>query len=119
MSEPCSVAPTPRAYRDEVAVAELATRQQGVISRAQLIDSGVSGSAIARRVVAGRLHRVHPAVYAVGHSALSLDARLLAALLYAGPHPLLSHTTAALVWSLIDVAPKRIHVTLPGRRSSL
>jgi predicted transcriptional regulator of viral defense system len=119
MPQPRPVAPAYRAHRGEVAVAELATSQHGVISRAQLIDSGVSGSAIARWVAAGRLHRVHPAVYAVGHSALSLDARLLAALHYAGPDPLLSHTTAGWVWSLIDAAPKRIHVTVPGRRRSL
>jgi hypothetical protein len=62
---------------------------------------------------------VHPAVYALGHSALSLDGRLLAALLYGGEQAVLSHTTAAWAWSLIDVEPTRIHVTVPGRRPSL
>jgi predicted transcriptional regulator of viral defense system len=119
MAELRPVAPAHRAYRDAVGVAELAARQHGVVSRAQLIDCGVSGSAIARWVATSRLHRVHPRVYAVGHSALSLDGRLVAALLYAGPQALLSHTTAGWVWSLIDAAPKRIHVTVPGRRRSL
>jgi predicted transcriptional regulator of viral defense system len=119
MAELRPVSPAYRACRDAVGVAELATAQHGVISRAQLIDSGVSGSAVARWVAASRLHRVHPGVYAVGHSALSLDARLVAALLYAGSRAVLSHTTAGWVWSLIVAAPKRIHVTVPGRRRSL
>jgi predicted transcriptional regulator of viral defense system len=41
------------------------------------------------------LHRLHPGVYAVGHAALSTEARLAAALLYAGPGAMLSHATAA------------------------
>jgi hypothetical protein len=94
MPELRPVAPAHRAYRDAVGVAEVATRQHGVISRAQLIDFGVSGSAIARWVAASRLHRVHPRVYAAGHSALSLDARLVAALLYAGPQALLTRRPA-------------------------
>jgi predicted transcriptional regulator of viral defense system len=119
MAELRPVAPAYRAFGDAVRAAELATRQHGVITRAQLIDSGVSGGAIARWIAASRLHRVHPAVYALGHSALSLDARLAAALLYGGPNALLSHTTAGWVWSLIGAAPKRIHVTVLGRRRSL
>lgn len=58
-------------------------------------------------------------MYALGHSALSLDARLAGALLFGGPRALLSHTTAGWAWSLIDTAPKRIHVTVSGRRRSL
>lgn len=38
---------------------------------------------------------------------------------YAGPRAVLSHTTAAWVWSLIETEPTRIHVTVPGRRRSL
>ena len=30
-----------------------------------------------------------------------------------------SHTTAAWVWGLIETEPKRIHITVPGRRRSL
>ncbi|HEY1237522.1 MAG TPA: DUF559 domain-containing protein [Solirubrobacterales bacterium] len=42
-----------------------------------------------------------------------------AALLYGGDQAVLSHTTAAWLWSLIDAEPKRIHLTIPGRRTSL
>jgi very-short-patch-repair endonuclease len=55
----------------------------------------------------------------LGHGALSLDARLIAALLYSGDAAVFSHTTAAWIWSLIDAEPTRIHLTVPGRRRSL
>jgi very-short-patch-repair endonuclease len=62
---------------------------------------------------------MHPGVYALGHSALSLWGRLSAALLYGGDQAVLSHTTAAWLWSLIETEPRRIHLTVPGRRLSL
>jgi very-short-patch-repair endonuclease/predicted transcriptional regulator of viral defense system len=110
------------AHRDTVdaeALVRLAERQHGVLSSTQLKVCGMSRAAISRWTGAGRLHRVHPRVYALGHGALSLWGRLWAALLYAGPGAAFSHTTAAWVWSLIDAEPKRIHLTVPGRRRSL
>jgi very-short-patch-repair endonuclease len=97
----------------------LATSQHGVVSRQQLRDLGLSDTMIGRWLHAGRLHRLHRQVFAVGHTALSIQGRLWAALLYAGPGSVLSHTTAAWIWSLIDAEPQRIHLTVPGRRPSL
>jgi Transcriptional regulator, AbiEi antitoxin/Protein of unknown function (DUF559) len=116
---PGRVTPAQRDKRDAEGLAGLATRQHGVVSRAQLESLGISRSAISRWVAVGRLHRIHPGVYSVGHSALSLDARLQAAWLYAGSGAAFSHTTAAWLWRVIDDEPKRIHLTVPGRRSSL
>jgi predicted transcriptional regulator of viral defense system len=104
---------------DAEAIARLAERQYGAISRGQLLIAGVGRATLQRWVAAARLHRIHPGVYALGHAALSLDGRLVAALLYAGDAAVLSHTTAAWVWRLIDAEPTRIHITVPGRRSSL
>jgi hypothetical protein len=112
-------APGQRGKLDPDRLAQLAARQSGVVSRAQLELTGVSDSAISRWVAGCRLHRVHPGVFAVGHASLSLEARLFAALLYGGDQALFSHTTAAWIWSLIDAEPRRIHLTVPGRRHSL
>jgi very-short-patch-repair endonuclease len=112
------VTPAERGKVDTERVAELAASQSGVVSRAQLESVGVSDSALSRWVHARRLHRVHPGVYAVGHSVLSLDGLLFAALLYGGDEAVFSHTTAAWLWRLIEADPKRIHLTVPGRRSS-
>src|SRR4051794_12055868 len=79
-------------------VLRLAERQWGVIADWQLLESGVSGSAISRRVKSGRLHRIYPRVYAVGHRAIPVEGQLLAAVLYAGPGAALSHASAAHRW---------------------
>src|SRR4051794_31854498 len=83
-------------------VLRFAERQWGVVARWQLQQCGISGTTISRWVVAGRLHRIHPGVYALGHKALSLEGRLLAAVLYAGPGAALSHASAAHWWGLIS-----------------
>jgi very-short-patch-repair endonuclease len=90
-----------------------------VIADWQLIECGVSRPAISRWVVSGRLHRVYPRVYAVGHRALSLEGRLLAPVLYAGPGAALSHASAAHWWEVLPYLPDTIHVTSPRRRRSL
>jgi predicted transcriptional regulator of viral defense system len=104
---------------DAEAVRRLAERQHGLVSRKQLLIAGFGSATIARWLAGGRLHRIHPGVYALGHSALSLDGRLIAALLYGGDQAVFSHTTAAWIWALIDTEPTRIHLTTPGRRRSL
>jgi predicted transcriptional regulator of viral defense system len=97
----------------------LAQRQHGVVSRAQLHAQGVAGTAITRWLRAGRLHRIHPHVYALGHRAIPLEGQLWAALLYAGGGAVLSHTTAAWIWSLIDAEPRWIDLVARDRRRSL
>jgi very-short-patch-repair endonuclease/predicted transcriptional regulator of viral defense system len=108
-----------RTKADAEAVGRLAEGQHGVISRRQLLACGLSSTMVARWLDAGRLIRLHPHVYALGHSVLTIRGRLNAALLYGGDQAALSHTTAAWVWSLIDAEPSRIHLTTPGRLSSL
>ncbi len=97
----------------------LVAGQHGVVNRQQLRDHGLSDTMVARWLQAGRLHPLHRRVFAVGHTAVSIEGRLTAALLYAGPRAALSHTTAAWAWSLIDAEPTRIHLTVAGRRRSL
>jgi very-short-patch-repair endonuclease len=100
-------------------VAELAATQWGVVTRAQLEESGVGRAGISRWVEERRLHRIHPGVYAVGHLALGMEARMAAALFYAGPGAALSHVTAAWWWGMLHAEPRRLHVSVPGRRRSI
>lgn len=98
---------------DDRAIAALAARQHGVVSRPQLRALGFTDSAIDRRAAAGRLHRVHRGVYAVGHRVLSWHGRCLAAVLACGRGAALSHGSAAALWDLRRGAPVRIDVTVP------
>jgi hypothetical protein len=96
-------------------VARLASRQWGRVSTGQLQALGVARAGIARWVQAGYLHCVVPRVYPVGHWARSPEADLASALLYAGPGAMLSHTTAAWWWGLIDQPPNATAVSTPRR----
>jgi predicted transcriptional regulator of viral defense system len=62
-------------------VARIAARQHGVVTVAELAQAGLSAPAISRRVAAGRLHRIHRGVYAVGHRGLSQEGGWMAAVL--------------------------------------
>jgi very-short-patch-repair endonuclease len=87
----------------------------GVISRPQLRDLGLSDDAIDRRADAGRLHRVHRGVYAVGHTVLTARGRWMAAVLAAGPGAALSHASAAALWDLRRSAATIVDVSVPSR----
>jgi len=100
------------------AIAELATRQHGVVGRAQLLRLGVSAKAIEHRVRCGRLICLHRGVYAVGHLRIDRKGWWWAALLAAGPGAVLSHFSAAARWNLLTPRPT-IHLSVPGRTGRL
>jgi very-short-patch-repair endonuclease len=107
--------------KGDVAVAVIAGRQHGVVTFRQLVGAGIDKSAIERRVRAGRLHRIHRGVYAVGHPPVSDEARWIAAVLACGDGAVLSHVSAAALWGLLspNEVEGPIHVSLPspnGRR---
>ena len=85
----------------DVRLAWRAAEQHGVVSIAQLHACGLDKHAIAVRLRRGSLHRVHRGVYAVGHASLTLQARLMAAVLACGPHAVLSHRSAAAHWGFM------------------
>jgi len=66
------------------AIARVANRQGGVISRKQLMALGLDGAGIDNRVRVGLLRVIHRGVYAVGHDAIPIRGRLCGALLVAG-----------------------------------
>jgi very-short-patch-repair endonuclease/predicted transcriptional regulator of viral defense system len=105
------------AAKAERAIAALAAKQCGVVSARQLHVAGFDGSAIHRRVHAGRLHRVHRGVYLVGHAVAADGAAEMAALLSSGDGSVVSHRSSALLWRLSANESWRtpVEVTVPGR----
>jgi len=93
------------------AIAVLARKQHGYVTRRQLLDLGLGADAIAHRVRIGRLIPVYAGVYAVGHIPLGQEPRAHAAVLACGDGALLSHQSAAALWKYVKDWPTRIEVT--------
>jgi hypothetical protein len=86
-----------------------------VISVPQLRAAGLDRTAVAVRVRNARLHPVHRGVYAVGHGALTLHGRFMAAVLACGPAAALSHRAAAALWGFLAWDEERYpEVIVPG-----
>jgi hypothetical protein len=78
----------------ELVLAQIAERQHGLITSAQLPASGLGHSAIAKRVGRGVLHRIAVGLFAVGHGGLSREGQWLAGVLIAGDGAALGHLSA-------------------------
>ncbi len=93
----------------------MATRQHGLISRAQLRAIGLSDAAIASRVASGGLQGLVRGVFAVGHRATGRHAVMLAAAMACGEGTVVSHGSAAELLGLRDRRSVSIDVIAPGR----
>ncbi|WP_433166935.1 hypothetical protein [Kribbella sp. CA-247076] len=91
--------------------------QGRIVSRKQLAIAGWSQARIRRPLRNRRWQVVHPGVYATHTGPIGYDARLLAALLYAGPEAAWSHYTAAEQLGLLRPDGNRpVYVSIPERR---
>lgn len=104
--------------------AALAHEQRGVISWDQLRALGYAEATVSKLVADGWLHRLWPGVYAHGHSVLTRDGWLLAAVLACGPGSHLAGRASAAArgllasWSTIDVVtPSQRGAHVPGVRA--
>jgi predicted transcriptional regulator of viral defense system len=107
-----------RTRKPEQELADLAARQYGVVARGQLLRLGLEPGAIGRRLRGGRLHRLHPGVYAVGHRLIPREGRWMAAVLASGPDAVLSHWSAAALWGIRASSRERIDITVSHRTRS-
>jgi hypothetical protein len=81
-------------------IRRLAEGQHGVVARRQLIALGLSVGLIRGRIDSGYLLPLHRGVFAVGHGRISRRGWWIAAVLASGPGAVLSHGSAADLWSL-------------------
>ena len=101
----------------DVAIADLADRQHGLVRYGQLRRLGLGPGAIRHRSDTGRLHRLYRGVYAVGRRTVSREGHWLAAVYACGPNAVLSHRSAAALWGLLADSRETIDVTVDtGRR---
>lgn len=102
------------AQPDEV-IARLASTQHGVVTRRQILGTGIDRGGIDRRVRAGRLYVLHRGVYAVGHWADSWQRRWIAAVLACDDGAMLSHRSAAALWGLLRPHEGAVEVSTAAR----
>jgi very-short-patch-repair endonuclease len=96
------------------AVANVAGRQEGLVTRRQLEASGLSSRQIEGWVGDGRLHPVFRTVFVLGHPTLGPRALMRAAAL-ACPGAVISHRSAAFLLGLREVAPVVVDL-IPGEQ---
>lgn len=95
----------------------LLARQAGVVTRAQALAAGLSPGAVDHRLRTRRWRPLHPRVYLATHHRHGAEARVRAALLWAGEGAVLCGTAAAWWHGLVREAPADVGVSVPrGRR---
>lgn len=104
----------------ERGIVELARRQHGVVTRRQLLELGLGPRAISRRGESNQLVRLFRGTYVAGPIAPP-RAREMAAVLVCGPDAVVSHRSAAGLWSVFPAPPAsaRVDITVVGRRSQV
>jgi very-short-patch-repair endonuclease/predicted transcriptional regulator of viral defense system len=100
----------------EAAIADLAARQHGLVTRRQLFGAGLTPAMVKGRVAAGRLRPVHRGVYLIG-PLVTPYTREMAAALASGPRAFVSHRSAAPLWQLLPRRPDaaRVEVSVEER----
>lgn len=91
-------------------------RQAGVIGRTQALAEGMSSAAIGRRLSGGQWVRVHPRVYLAADHALTGEARLRAAYLWAGDGATVSGVAAGWWHGLWADMAGQVEITIPHRQ---
>ena len=94
----------------------LARRQQGVVSRAQALDAGLTPGQVRWRLRRGRWQSIHPGVYLTSNGTVDWPARARAALLRCGAGSVLVLSAACHLWRLDSTPPAVITVGVPADR---
>jgi hypothetical protein len=97
----------------EEAIRALAGRQAGNISRAQLLEVGLSDGAITARLRTGALARRYPGTYCLPPARIDPPAIIVAAVLAGGPTALASHSSAAFLWEFLPRFHPPPEISLP------
>ena len=99
-------------------------QQEGVVSRLQALDAGLTQSAINSRIRSGRWQRLHDGVYLTSPIPPSFRQRAWAGVLAAGPGAVASHMSAAILLDIMPTNADPITVSVadgrqPRRRAGL
>jgi len=97
--------------------AVLLSVQHGIIDRGQALGVGFTRRQVEYRLKSAVWQSVYPAVYATFSGPITREARLWAAVRFAGDGAMLSYQTAAEIHGLVDKPlGTEIHITVPSSR---
>src|SRR3954469_19424694 len=100
----------------ETVIGRLATSQHGVVTRAQLLNAGLTRHQIEHRLLLGAPLCVHRGVYRVGHRAPSVEAHYLAAVFACGAEARLTGPAGGHLFGLLKGSAPPPRVTTPLKR---
>lgn len=93
---------------------EIALDQQGLVTRRQALEAGVSSESLRQLAHRGRLERMAQGVYRVPQAPYDDGTRLRLALLWTGvDDAVLGFETALDCYGVCDVFPDKVHVVVP------
>lgn len=107
-------ASTPKSQQPQVAMGALAHKQQGWVTRKQLLRLRMTSDDVRQLIRTGHLIPVYAGVYAVGHIPVSPVARAAGAVLACGPRAALSHGSAASLWGFVKEWRMPFEVAAPS-----
>jgi hypothetical protein len=99
-----------------VEIDRIVRKQQGVVTRAQALEAGMTPSAIRHRLVSGRWQRLHAGIYLTHTGQVTWTVRASAALLHAGSGAVLGLDAAAYQLRIQARQPPVIQVFVPASR---
>lgn len=91
---------------------EMASRRRFMITRRELLAHGASEGFVKYQVGAGHWCQIHPGVYQVDRRPLTWESKLMAAVLACGPHAVISHRAALVLWGLDGIKTAPIELTV-------
>lgn len=95
----------------------LAEGQAGYFTTAQARSAGYSPERLSNTVKRGKFQRIAQGVYRLTHFPASPYEDLFIAWLITGPHSVISHESALVLYQLSDVLPGVVHVIVPRSAS--
>jgi hypothetical protein len=98
------------------ALAKYFRDQHWVVDRPQVTRLGLTPTQVRRRLRSGEWEQIHRGVYRLAASARTLEQRLMAACMAAGPQAVASHDSAAWLWDLLPHPPEHATITVPTRQ---
>jgi hypothetical protein len=99
-------------------IARTASAQHGLVTHEQVMEAGLSYSALRHRVASGRLVKAGHRVYAVPGAPATWERSALAACLGAGRGAVLSHRSAATAWQFPLPGTEIVHIAVLARSSA-